>query len=294
MRAAFEESVIESDGARRSSGSGMDSSRRQRRGRRRPGQQQHHRLHKLVAQIAFGLYLLHDGLAKSDSAVVRILQGHINDMDEFLSTTTADFAACSRDITARLAHLQVPLDETGGGIVADVFDKMLESREFRREMTERNEKVDFVIQRTTVALQTSLRDVREGLAAVDELAKYLLELKDGWRKPNLNRVYSAMSHNVALWFRCCVGLQMKGARLGEKLNQLQAVVQEIERRTAAASRKYKVGDTDWYRQYTPTETGLSDAPPLQGLGDYGDGPKRRGTQQRPFLLRRKSSGPRVP
>jgi hypothetical protein len=129
----------------------MDSSRRQMRGRRRPGQQQHHRLHKLVAQIAFGLYLLPDGLARSDSAVVRILQGHINDMDEFLSTTTAD--------------------ETGGGIVADVFDKMLESREFRREMTERNEKGDFVIQRTTVALKTSLRDVREGLAAVVELAK---------------------------------------------------------------------------------------------------------------------------
>jgi hypothetical protein len=231
MRAAFEESVIESDGAR---SSGLESSRR---GRRRV--QQHHRLHKLVAQIAFGLYLLHDGLAKSDSAVVRILQAHINDMDEFLSTTTADFETRSRDITARLGHLQVPLDENGG--VADVFDKMLESREFRREMTERNEKVDFVIQRTTVSLQTSLRDVREGLAAVDELAKYLLELKDGWRKINLVRVYTAMSHNVAMWFRCCVGLQMKGARLGEKLNQLQSVVHEIERRTGAASRKYKVG-----------------------------------------------------
>lgn len=228
MRAAFEESVIESDGTR---SSGMNSSSRRRR------RMKHHRLRKLVAQIAFGLYLLHDGLAKSDAAVVRILQGHINDMDEFLSVTTADFEAAKRDISARLRHLQVPLDEKGG--VADVFDKMLESREFRREMMGRNELVDLVVQRTTAALQASLRDVREGLAAVDELAKYLLELHDGWRKDDLKRVYTAMTHNVALWFRCCVGLQMKGARLGTKLNQLQAVVHEIEQRTAAASRKYK-------------------------------------------------------
>jgi len=231
MRSAFEESVAESDEGRRS-GTAFSS-----HGRRRP---RHHWLRKLIAQIAFGLYLLHDGLARSDAAVVRILQGHINDMDHFLSTTTSDIEHATDDISARLQHLRIPLGE-GGGVV-DCFDRMLESREFRRETMDRNEKVDFVVQKTTASLQSALRDVREGLGAVDDLAKYLLDLKEGWRKLNLVRVYAAMTHNCELWFRCCVGLQMKGARLGEKLNELQMVVNEIERRTAQASRKYKVGN----------------------------------------------------
>ena len=104
----------------------------------------------------------------------------------------------------------------------------------------RNERVDYMVHQTANALQASLVDVGEGLAAVDELAKYLLELRDGWSQPNLARVYMAMTHNVELWFRCCVGLQMKGTKLGEKLNLLKSVVHEIERRTGDASRRHKV------------------------------------------------------
>lgn len=209
-----------------------------------------------MAQIAFGLYLLHDSLAKSDSAVVRILQGHINEMDEFLSSTTANFEVGNRDIMARVQYLQVPIDETGR--ISSAFDKLLKSREFRAEMIVRNEKVDIVVQRASRALQASLRDVKEALSAVDELAKYFLDIKDGWRKVNLVRVYSAMRHNVAMWFRCCVGLEMKAARLGEKINGLQALVRDVAQRTGTASRKYG-------KVRIPPQTGLAlclIAPPL--------------------------------
>ncbi|KAI5791051.1 hypothetical protein FPQ18DRAFT_33500 [Pyronema domesticum] len=221
MRAAFEESVAEADGG---PGSNGNSSSTLSTG--------------TGAQIAFGLYLLHDGLAKSDGAVVRILQGHINDMDQFLSNTTTMLDASTEDITRRLQNLQVPLDEFGG--ISDAFDKMLESREFRKEILERNERVETVERQTTAALQTTIRDLREGLVAVDELAKYLLDLKEGWRKLNLVRVYAAMTHNCELWFRCCLGLQLKAARLAEKLSQLQAVGGEIEKRVASAARRMPV------------------------------------------------------
>jgi hypothetical protein len=237
MRAAFEESVAEADGGPGSNGN-SSSTLSTGTGGRQTGGPKHHWIRKLVAQIAFGLYLLHDGLAKSDGAVVRILQGHINDMDQFLSNTTTMLDASTEDISRRLQNLQVPLDEFGA--ISDAFDKMLESREFSKEILEKNEKLEMVERQTTAALQTTVRDLREGLIAVDELAKYLLDLKEGWRKLNLVRVYAAMTHNCELWFRCCLGLQLKAARLAEKLSQLQAVGGEIEKRVASAARRMPV------------------------------------------------------
>ncbi len=51
--------------------------------RRRPGQSQHE-LRRLLAQISFGVYLLLNGLANSQISVVSILQGHIDEVDEYL------------------------------------------------------------------------------------------------------------------------------------------------------------------------------------------------------------------
>lgn len=193
----------------------------------------YHPLTKLVSQITFGMHLLHKRLAKSDSEVVRILQAHVNDMDNFLSTTTRDFDAARADISTRIKNLKVPLE---AGPASDVFENMLKEPGFRAQIIEGNKKVDFVIKKTVRAMNGSLEDVGEGLKAVDELAKYLLTLKTGWRNANLLRVYGAMTHNVEGWFRCFVGLKMKGQVLGERLNSLKMVVWEIERRCGRASR----------------------------------------------------------
>jgi cell division protein FtsB len=227
MRPAFEESIIDADNLGLETGVSLTYKQRSR----------YHRLRKVVAQIAFGMYLLHGGLAKSDSTVVRILQDHIDDIDQFLSSITTAFESATIEITARLQHLHVPLDHVGG--VAQVFDKMLENKHFCGQMVERNEKIDYMVETTAITLRRSMRDLREGLGAVDELAKYLLELRDGW-KGNLVSVYAAMTHNTELWFRCCVSLQKKGTKLGERVDQLRAMVREIERRTGVTCRRQRV------------------------------------------------------
>ncbi|KAH8145924.1 uncharacterized protein LAJ45_10066 [Morchella importuna] len=244
MQAAFEESILDLEGdagtsasASSSSGAGYSSSSSQgSRSRQGHRHSEHHRLLKLVSQIAFGIHLLHARLAKSDPEVVRILQSHVNDMDFFVSSTTNDFEMAKSDIRQRLKHLRVPIDT---GRASDVFDQMLGDREFRLEIVKGNENVEYVISRTTVAMKSALVDVREGLSAVDELAKYLLSLKKGWKNTDLIRVYTAMTVNVEQWFTGLVGLQTKGAGLKEDIGQLRRVVREIEQRTGEASRRNK-------------------------------------------------------
>jgi hypothetical protein len=119
------------------------------------------------------------------------------------------------------------------------FDNMLESREFRLQILEGNENVEYVVERTMAAMGKALKDVAEGLAAVDDLAKYLLGLEEGWKGSNLVRVYAAMTFNVEQWFRGLVALQTKSVGLKEELVQLKGVLGEIERRTGIASRKNK-------------------------------------------------------
>lgn len=235
MQGAFEESIYDLEVSRNSTPEyGRPPASRARRLRYRS---QHHWLMKVVSQIAFGIHLLHARVAKSDSEVVRILQSHVNDMDVFISTTTTDFDLAKSDISQRLKHLRVPLDSEAASMA---FDGMLQSREFRLQILQGNSNVEYVASQTLAAMKWALRDVAEGLAAVDDLAKYLLDLKDGWRNANLLRVYAAMTFNVEQWFRGLAALQSKSVGLKEKVEQLRAVVAEIERRTGIASRKSRV------------------------------------------------------
>lgn len=240
MQAAFEESIIDLkiDTGNSSDGTSSPSSWKWKT---RHSHSEHHRLLKLVSQIAFGIHLLHARLAKSDPEVVRILQNHVDDMDFFVASTTSDFDVAKSDIGQRLKHLRVPLDS---GRASEVFDEMLQNREFRLDIVKGNENVEYVISRTVVGMNSALIDVREGLSAVDELAKYLLSLKRGWENLNLVKVYAAMTFNVEQWFRGLVALQKKGMSLREDLEQLRRVVREVERRTGIASRKNKVGFSD--------------------------------------------------
>ncbi|KAL7266891.1 hypothetical protein RUND412_010541 [Rhizina undulata] len=229
MQAAFNESILD----QASTALPTSSPTNARFPGARPKQQYHH-LQKLAAQLAFGIHLLHARLAKSDSEVVRILQSHVNGVDEFLSKTTQDFKLTREDIQHRLRHLRVPLATEEA---SRVFDVMLQDREFREQILKGNENVEYVITRTTRAMNRAIKDIEEGLGAVDELAKYMLGLKNGWKNAGLLRVYAAMTHNVEGWFRCLVGLQMKSGQLTDSLAQLNAVMMEIERRVGIASRK---------------------------------------------------------
>ena len=257
MQGAFEESMIETTNEMGSESSKVysekiDSATRRRilleqaeneethaaRWRQKPGQR-FHPLWKLVAQIAFGIHLLDKQLAKSAEAVTKILQGHVDEIDGFLERTTEDFDLAINDINERLRYLRLPLSH------GDVFDSMLDDREFRIQIVDGNEKIEHIISRTAAGMNDALRDVGQGLAATKELARYVLTLDEGGEKHSLDLVgvFAAMKGNSEGWYRCFMSLQSKGDSLRAGLVELGNIVGELQKRAGIASRKNIVRDS---------------------------------------------------
>lgn len=208
------------------------------RWKQKPGQL-YHELWKLMAQISFGVYLLMNGIAKDDKQVMNILQGHVDEVDEFLGTTLEDFDLAQEDIEERLKFLKLPLEN----II--IFDAMLEDRNFRLQIVNGNERIEHVIQRTAKAMKDALRDVQQGLDACKEFTIYLAEEQEdsAWlqNKPDMEEVFVAMKGNVEGWYKAYVSLQTKGNHLGVALVQLGSIVAEMDRRASDISRKSRVG-----------------------------------------------------
>ena len=213
------------------------------RWRQKPGQQ-YHELWKLMAQISFGIYLLLNGIAKDDAQVMNILQGHVDEIDEFLETTLEDFDLAQEDIDERLKFLKLPLENI------TIFDAMLEDRAFRLQIVNGNERIEHVIQRTAAAMKDALQDVLEGLNACKEFTIYLAEEQDraSWRydRHDMEKVYEAMKGNVEGWYKAYVSLQTKGNHLGVALVQLGSIVAEMDRRAGDISRKTRVSFPSTY------------------------------------------------
>lgn len=192
-----------------------------------------HPLWKLVAQISFGMHLLHQGLAKSEEEVMKLLQSHVDEIDGFLERTTEDFDLAQHDITERIHYLKLPLEH------GEVFDSMLVDRGFRTAMVEGNEKIEHIVVRTTAALNDSLKDVKKGFDGTKELARYLKKLQKTWEPQSEDHadVFAAMLGNTEGWSGAYVILQEKGKLLHETLQELSAVIAEIQRRVGIASRK---------------------------------------------------------
>ncbi|KAI9792984.1 MAG: hypothetical protein M1833_000971 [Piccolia ochrophora] len=200
--------------------------------KQKPGER-YHPLWKLVAQIAFGLHLLQQGLAKSDHDVIKILQTHVNEIDEFLETTTEDFDLAMSDIDERIRCLKLPLEHD------EIFDVMLEDRKFRMQIVDGNEKIEHIVSRTASAMNDALRDVHHGLEATKELGRYLMNLEREWLDKNEDQedVYNAMTGNAEGWLQCFMSLITKAKRLKRTMMKLGGVVEELQRRAGIASRK---------------------------------------------------------
>ena len=199
-----------------------------------------HPLWKLVAQISFGMHLLHRGLAKSDDEVIKILQTHVDEVDGFLERTTEDFDLAQGDINERIRYLKLPLEH------GHVFDTMLNDRSFRTAIVEGNEKIEHIVDRTAAAMRDALKDVQKGLDATRELAKYLTRLDKSWddRSEEHGSVYLAMIGNTEGWSRAFISLQQKGNKLGISLVQLGGIIAEMQRRAGIASRRNLVSIED--------------------------------------------------
>ena len=208
------------------------------RWKQKPGEK-YHPLWKLVAQISFGMHLLHQKLAKSDEEVIKILQNHVDEVDGFLERTTEDFDLAQNDIVERIRYLRLPLEH------GQVFDSMLDDRAFRMAIVEGNEKIEHIVDRTTSAMKDALKDVQKGLDATRELARYLTRLERTWinRSDEHESVFLAMVGNTEGWSRAFLTLQQKGNKLGSALIQLRGIIAEIQKRAGIASRKNLVNHT---------------------------------------------------
>ncbi|KAL2261361.1 hypothetical protein VTK26DRAFT_4337 [Humicola hyalothermophila] len=201
--------------------------------RRRPGQKAHE-LCRLMAQISFGVYLLLNGMANSQILVVSILQGHIDEVDEFLETTLEDVDLATKDVEGRIKHLKLPMDNIA------VFERMLREPKFRSQIIEGNRKIEHILARAEVALKQTMEDLSEGLAATREFTIYLAEQQHGsWRRerPDVTDIFDAMKGNTDGWFNAFMDLQAKGSALNALIVRLTDMVAEMDRRANEAGRK---------------------------------------------------------
>ncbi|KAK7397720.1 hypothetical protein QQX98_012918 [Neonectria punicea] len=201
--------------------------------RYRPGQEQHE-VYKLIAQITFGVYLLLNGLAADDSQVVTILQGHINEVDEFLEVMLEDFAQAHQDLTERIAHLQLPMGNRRA------FEGMLEDRNFRAQILAGNEKIDHILARTNAAMKQWDDDIDAGLRSSEAFMDWLNEHKDTqWpdASPDLAKIFQAMKGNADGWLNAFDDLNNQAQDLNGLIIKLMTIVAEMEKTAGEVSRK---------------------------------------------------------
>lgn len=250
FQGAFEESIVEATDAAHDHcpDSVADAEMRRRnlleakryedvagqRWKQKPGAK-YHPLVKLMAQVVFGMHLLKEGQAKSNEEVVKILQGHVNEVDGFLERTSDDFDLAIKDIEERIRYLKLPMQHM------EVFEVMLDEKKFRTDLLDGNEKIEKIVSRTAKAMKTALSDVECGIKSTQELSHYLTEIEGQWpaTKSDVVEVFAAMRGNEAGWIKYLQDLQAKGKNLGYNLKVLDSVVGEISRHAAAASRRNK-------------------------------------------------------
>lgn len=205
------------------------------RWRQKPGAR-YHPLRKLVAQISYGVHLLHKRKAIEEEEVISILQGHVDDVDSFVGDALADFDLAHKDIVERIDHLMLPLEHSR------TFNRMLCDREFRESIIEGNELIERVIIRTSVAAKRTMEDVQEGLAATLDLLKYLKDLETDWQEntADLMDVYEAMRGNAEGWTAQFRTLRGHSSELDTLMLRLGYVVDEVAKRCGIASRRKTV------------------------------------------------------
>lgn len=202
----------------------------------RPGQKCHE-LRKLMAQISFGVYLLINGMANSNAQVLSILQGHIDEVDEFLEAAMEDVRLAIQDLNERLDFLKLPMENM------EIFEQMLENRKFRLQIVEGNVKIEHILSRTSTAHTQTIRDTSEGLRAAKQFSHYLTENEKGqWRqeRPDVVDVFDAMKGNTEGWFNAFTGLESQSTLLSGLCVRLSTMIVEIDKRAGEVSRRTRV------------------------------------------------------
>ncbi|CAH0048271.1 unnamed protein product [Clonostachys solani] len=201
--------------------------------RRREGQGQHEIL-KLVSQIAFGVYLLLNGMANDNNQVINILQGHIDEVDEFLEVTLEDLSHLMTDLKSRIDHLRLPLANL------KVFEEMLESRSYRVELLEGNEKLEHIIARSSVMINQWDDDVKAGKQCTESFTDWLNSLKESiWQNDSedIVDIFHAMRGNGDGWLNAFKEMHTQVQDINSLVAELSGLTAEMERKAGEVSRK---------------------------------------------------------
>ncbi|EPS31256.1 hypothetical protein PDE_06211 [Penicillium oxalicum 114-2] len=200
---------------------------------RQRASEKYHPLWKLVSQMVFGVHLLARQQAKSPVTVMRILQGHVDEMDGFLQRTTEDFLIIHLDVRTRIQYLSLPLGNLA------VFDEMLDDRHFRLALISYNDQIEHAVERFTLAIIDALKDLHKGKEAVAIFSHYLQEItNDGcFEADNLRTFARTMLENMDGWIGTLAKLHRQGQALQQALGQLAFTIMEMQRRVGVASRK---------------------------------------------------------
>lgn len=193
----------------------------------------YHPFWKLVSQMIFGVHLLSKSLAKSEVSVMKILQKHVNELDGILERTTEDFLIIRLDVRTRIQYLGLPLRNL------DVFDEMLEDRNFRLSVVAYNDQIEHSIERFTLAITDSLKDLQKAKEALGALWFYFRKLTDEgcFKSESLKAFHQAMVDNMEGWIVALSKLRRRGTALQKALAQLGLATTEMQRRVGIASRK---------------------------------------------------------
>lgn len=183
--------------------------------------------------MVFGVHLLAKRLAKSEVQVMKILQTHVDEVDGFLQRTTEDLRIIHLDVRTRIQYLNLPLGNL------DVFDVMLEDRNFRLSLVAYNDQIEHAVTRFTLAITDALKDMQKGKEAMGALWHYLHQLADEgcFESDSLKAFQTAMVENIDGWIMALSKLRRRGTGLQKALGQLAFAVTEMERRVGVASRK---------------------------------------------------------
>lgn len=190
-----------------------------------------------MAQISFGVYLLINGMANSNAQVLSILQGHIDEVDEFLEMTMEDVKLGISDLQERLQCLQLPMENV------EVFEQMLENRKFRLQIVEGNVKIEHILSRSSTAHSQTIRDMAEGVRSTKEFGNYLaLNEHAPWRqdRPDVIDIYEAMKGNADGWHNAFSALEKEGKVLSGLLVRLSSLVVELDKKAGEISRRTRV------------------------------------------------------
>ncbi|ORY06017.1 hypothetical protein BCR34DRAFT_490423 [Clohesyomyces aquaticus] len=223
----------------------------------------YHPLLKTLAQITFGVHLLHQHLEKSVADVADILLKHVNELDSFLQRANEDIENSFKDMLFRRQCLKVPMEHVSE------FDRLLDDRMYRAQLLDGNITIERTINRMSEMLNDYLIDMSTFRDANHDLHAYLSNLGGAWADENddVGRIYTAMCGNTAGWAQFLQSLVTKSEKLGVVLVQVSSYCNEIEKRCGAASRRSLIASRSSSRNSSSREAarsfrGLADNKPL--------------------------------